>query len=263
MKTKLNNTMFLVDTHTHLYLPQFEEDRAAVLDHAIEKGINRFYLPAIESSTHDATIALETAYPKQCFAMMGLHPCSVKENFEEELATVRTWLERRPFCAVGEIGLDLYWDKTFFEQQKEAFVRQMQWAKEFDIPIVIHSRESTWECIELVRAEKTDKLRGIFHCFGGSVEEANAIIDLGFLLGIGGVLTYKKSGLDVTLQHIDLKHLVLETDSPYLAPVPFRGKRNESAYLFNVAQKLAEVKGVSIEEVAAVTTRNALNCFGE
>ncbi len=254
--------MFLIDTHTHLYLPQFEEDRATVLDRAIEKGVHRFYLPAIESRTHDATIALETAYPNQCFAMMGLHPCSVKENVEEELAVVRAWLERRPFCAVGEIGLDLYWDKTFFEQQKEAFVRQMQWAKEFDIPIVIHSRESTWECIELVRAEKTDALRGIFHCFGGSVEEANAITDLGFLLGIGGVLTYKKSGLDATLQHIDLKHLVLETDAPYLAPVPYRGKRNESAYLFDVAQKLAEVKGVSIEEVAAITNKNALNCFG-
>jgi TatD DNase family protein len=255
--------MQLIDTHTHLYLPQFEEDCKAVLDRAMEQGICRFYLPAIESRTHDATLALESNYPDHCFAMMGLHPCSVKENYEEELAVVRTWLERRSFCAVGEIGLDLYWDKTFFEQQKEAFRRQMQWAKEFDIPIVIHSRESTWECIELVRAEKNDRLRGIFHCFGGTVEEANAITSLGFFLGIGGVLTYKKAGLDTTLQHIDIKHLVLETDSPYLAPVPHRGKRNESAYIFNIAQKLAEVKGISLEEVAAITTANALRCFGQ
>ncbi len=254
--------MKLVDTHTHLYAKAFNGDRDAMIQRAIEQGVEQFFLPNIDGESIEGMLALEAAYPNRCFAMMGLHPCSVKENFKEELATVRQWLDRRKFCAVGEIGIDLYWDKTFFEQQKEAFLTQIQWAIEFDIPIVIHSRESTDIIIEMLKKAKDNRLRGIFHCFGGTEEQAKAIIDLGFLLGIGGVLTYKNSGLGQALQEIDLQHIVLETDAPYLAPVPYRGKRNESAYVRAVAEKLAEVKGVTLEAVAKATTQNAERVFG-
>lgn len=251
----------LVDTHAHLYAAQFDEDRAAVLERAFEEEVKQIYLPNIDSSSIDAMLQLEAAYPEHCFAMMGLHPCSVNENYKQELAIVKEWLDKRAFCAVGEIGLDLYWDKTFFEQQKAAFKQQIEWAKALDVPIVIHSRDSTWEVIELLRALNDEKLRGIFHCFGGTVEEANAIIELGFYLGIGGVLTFKKSILKHTLESIDLKHLVLETDAPYLAPTPYRGKRNESAYVKIVAKQLAAIKKITLEEVAIQTTRNAQNIF--
>lgn len=255
--------MQLIDTHTHLYVQQFEKDRAEVFAKAKEAGVQKFYLPAIDSETHEAMLKLEAAYPEDCFAMMGLHPCSVKANFEKELKIVEEWLQKRPFCAIGEIGIDLHWDTTYFEQQKEAFIRQINWAKDLDVPIVIHSRKSTWEVIEILRAEKDDKLRGIFHCFGGTVEEAEAIIDCGFHLGIGGVLTFKKSGLDKTMEKVDLEHVVLETDSPYLAPTPFRGKRNESAYVTLVAKKLAEIKGVDLAEIARITSENAKKIFVE
>ena len=254
--------MQIIDTHTHLYADQFKSDRAEVIQHAIEQGVDRFYLPNIDSGSIGAMLDLEAAYPEHCFAMMGLHPCSVNENYKEELEIIKRWLDKRSFCAVGEIGVDLYWDKTFFEQQKEAFLTQIDWALELDIPIVIHSRESTSIIIELLKTIDNSKLRGIFHCFGGSPEEAAAIIDLGFLLGIGGVLTFKKSGLDKTMETVDLQHVVLETDSPYLAPTPYRGKRNESAYTRLVAEKLAAVKNSSLEEVAAITTENALKLFG-
>jgi len=202
-------------------------------------------------------LELEKKYPGQCFAMMGLHPCSVKEDYEQELAAVRKWLDKRSFAAVGEIGIDLYWDKTFFEQQKDAFLKQVHWAKELDLPIVIHSREATDIIIDLLAALPEGTARGIFHCFGGSPEQARRIIDLGFYLGIGGVVTFKKSGLDKTLAEIDLEHLVLETDAPYLAPTPYRGKRNESAYIYKVAEKIAEIKERELEEVAQITSRNA------
>lgn len=253
----------LIDTHTHLYVEQFKDDRVETIERALAAGVKRFYLPNIDSEHIDDLLALEAAYPAHCFAMMGLHPCSVKENYEAELATVKEWLDKRPFCAVGEIGIDLYWDKSFFEQQKDAFRRQIQWAKDLDIPIVIHSRESTWEVIAILQEMQDEKLRGIFHCFGGSVEEANAITELGFHLGIGGVLTFKKAKLDETLKQIDLKHIVLETDSPYLAPKPYRGKRNESAYVRIIAEKLAAVKELSLEEISEVTTQNALKIFGK
>ena len=253
--------MELVDTHAHLYLNKFDEDRKKVMQRAADNGINRIYLPNIDRRSIDSMLKMEETYPESCFPMMGLHPCSVKENYLEELEIVENWLKKRSFIAVGEIGLDLYWDKTFFSQQKEAFKKQMNWAKDIDIPIVIHSRESTNEVIEILKEEKTDKLRGIFHCFGGSVEEAKQIIDLGFMLGIGGVLTYKKSGLDQTLTEIGLKNLVLETDAPFLSPVPYRGKRNESAYILNIAERLATIKNISVEEVAKVTTENANNVF--
>ena len=253
--------MHLIDTHAHLYVKQFEGDRAAMIQRAIDNNVKEFYLPNIDSETIEDMLALEAAYPDRCYAMMGLHPCSVKENVEEELQIVKSWLEKRPFCAVGEIGIDLHWDTTFFEQQKQAFRQQIHWAIDLDIPIVIHSRKSTWEVITILREEKHPKLRGIFHCFGGNVEEAVAIIDLGFYLGIGGVLTFKKAGLDKTMEAIDLEHVVLETDAPYLAPTPYRGKRNESAYVHLIADRLATIKGLSLREVTAITSQNAKNIF--
>lgn len=231
------------------------------MQRASDAGVGRVYLPNIDSRTVEAMLAIEAVYPGRCFPMMGMHPCSVKEDYERELSVVRHWLEQRPFCAVGEIGIDLYWDKTFFEAQQKVFTTQVEWALEFDLPIVIHLRDSFDEVVELLKPIRDSRLRGIFHCFGGSVAQAETAISLGFLLGIGGVLTYKKSGLDETLKHIGLEHLVLETDSPYLSPVPYRGKRNETAYVRIVAERLAEVKQVDLDTVAEVTTRNALEMF--
>ncbi|HKK74156.1 MAG TPA: TatD family hydrolase [Saprospiraceae bacterium] len=249
--------MRLIDTHAHLYAEQFDKDRAAMIARAREVGVRQFFLPNIDRNSIPGMLELEKKYPGQCFAMMGLHPCSVKEDYEQELAAVRKWLDKRSFAAVGEIGIDLYWDKTFFEQQKDAFLKQVHWAKELDLPIVIHSREATDIIIDLLAALPEGTARGIFHCFGGSPEQARRIIDLGFYLGIGGVVTFKKSGLDKTLAEIDLEHLVLETDAPYLAPTPYRGKRNESAYIYKVAEKIAEIKERELEEVAQITSRNA------
>ncbi len=253
--------MKLIDTHAHLYLEQFEEDRVEVMQKALQNGVERIYLPNIDSSSIDSMLEMEKKFPGKCFAMIGLHPCSVKENYEEELEIVKKWLDKRKFVAIGEIGIDLYWDKSFFEQQKDAFLRQIEWAKSLGIPIVIHSRDATDVIIELLNPVADERLRGIFHCFTGTVEQANAITEMGFLLGIGGVLTFKNAGLDKTIQEVDLKHLVLETDSPYLAPVPFRGKRNESSYVLNVAKKLAEIKKVELKKIARITTENALNLF--
>ncbi len=254
--------MLLVDTHAHLYLPQFDEDQDDMMQRAFDKGIKQIFLPNIDSSSIEAMLAFEAKYPDHCYAMMGLHPCSVKENYKEELAIVKEWLDRRSFCAVGEIGMDLYWDKTFIEEQKEAFKIQIAWAKEKNIPFVIHSREATEEILTILETINDPELRGIFHCFGGTVEQAERIIALGFYLGIGGVLTFKKAGLDKVLESVSLEHIVLETDSPYLAPTPFRGKRNESAYMHHVATKLASVKMKSIAEVAEITSRNAFEVFG-
>lgn len=251
----------IIDTHSHIYSPDFDDDRDEIIQRAKNNNIKKIFLPNIDSSSIEMLYNTEKLYPGMCIAMMGLHPCSVKENYLKELDIVESELSKRSFSAIGEIGLDYYWDKTFINEQKEAFIRQMNLAKNFDIPIVIHSRDSTEDVISLVRQEKSPKLRGIFHCFGGSVEEAQQITDLGFLLGIGGVLTYKKSGLDQTLKHIDLRHIVLETDAPYLTPVPFRGKRNEPSYITFVAEKLAEAKGMSLEEVCRITTENAENLF--
>ncbi len=252
----------LIDTHAHLYLEQFDEDREEMLQRAKDKGIKKFFLPNVDSSTIEDMLALEEKYPEVCFAMMGLHPCSVKSNYKEELVIVEKWLKKRPFVAVGEIGTDLYWDKTFVEEQKDAFRIQVNWAKDLGVPVVIHCRDSMDLTIDLVQKEQDGRLRGIFHCFGGSLEQAKKIIDLGFYLGIGGVLTFKKSGLDKTVQKIPLEHLVLETDAPYLAPTPFRGKRNESAYIHQIGEKLASVKETTLEEVAKVTSENARKVFG-
>jgi TatD DNase family protein len=255
--------MQLIDTHCHLYSREFTRDLAETLHRAEIEGVEKIYLPAIDSSSLDDLIALEGQYPGKCVGMIGLHPCYVKENFGEELKIVEDWLARRPWVAVGEIGLDFYWDRSFDPQQYTAFHRQIEWALHYKRPIVIHSRESMKESIDVVREHQNGSLGGIFHCFSGTYEMARSIIDLGFYLGIGGVLTYKKSGLAETLAQVPLEHLVLETDAPYLAPVPFRGKRNEPAYLKHIVAALAEVKGVSPEEVAEVTTKNAKKIFGD
>ncbi len=251
----------LIDTHAHLYLHEFDEDRDQMMERALESGVSHFFLPHIDRYSTAALLQLEADYPHQCHAMMGLHPCSVKEDVEEALAHVRSWLEKRPFCAVGEIGLDLYWDKTWWEQQQEAFRRQIRWAKEFGMPIAIHSRDAMDACIDIVKKEKDDRLNGVFHCFSGTLEQARQIIELGFYMGIGGVATYKNGGLDQVIPHTGLEWVVLETDAPYLTPVPHRGKRNESAYLTLIARRVAQLAGTTPEEVADVTSRNALELF--
>jgi len=253
--------MQLIDTHCHIYADTFDTDRQEMIERALKAGVNRMLMPAIDAETHKAMLRLEEQYPGTCRSMMGLHPCSVKANFEEELAIIYKYYEERTFCAVGETGLDFYWDLSFKEQQYQAFHKQIELALHHNIPVVIHSRESTDECVRTVKEHQKGKLKGVFHCFGGSPEQASQIIDLGFYLGIGGVLTFKKSGLDVVLKDIDLKNVVLETDAPYLAPVPFRGKRNECSYLEYVIQKLADIKQISVEEAAAITTANARKLF--
>lgn len=253
--------MTLVDTHCHLYTEDFNADLEAVIVRARENGIKKFYFPAIDSESTAAMLAVEKNHPGECFAMMGLHPCSVKENYKEELKMVEQWLHTRKFVAIGEIGLDFYWDKTFITEQFEAFELQMQWALDRNMPISIHTRNAMQETIDRVKPFAAKGLRGIFHCFGGSYETAIQIINMNFYLGIGGVLTYKNAGLPLTLEKIGLEHMVLETDAPYLTPVPFRGKRNESAYIKLVAEKLAEVKKTSLEKVAVITTANAAKIF--
>lgn len=250
-----------VDTHAHLYLEEYNEDRETVMHRAMDAGVKKVFLPNIDSGTIHAMLDMEKKFPKQAFAMIGLHPGSVKETVEEELKKVKEWLSKRKFAAVGEIGLDFYWDTTFKEQQLHAFSTQIDLALQYDLPIVIHSRNATAECIEMVQDKQNGKLKGIFHCFSGTVMEAKKIIALGFYLGIGGVVTFKKSTLPEVLKRIDLEHLVLETDSPYLTPVPHRGKRNESSYIPFVAEKVAEIKGVSVDDVAKVTTANALELY--
>ena len=255
--------MQLIDTHAHLYAAKFDKDREEMIERALARGINRLYLPNIDSQSIEGMLKLEAQYPAHCFAMMGLHPCSVKENYKEELVIVKKWLDERDFCAVGEIGIDLYWDKTFLAAQKDAFRTQIAWAKELDRPIVIHARESLDIILEIVEEEKDARLRGIFHCFSGDIKQAERVIELGFYMGLGGVLTYKKSTLPEVVEQVDLDYFVLETDAPYLPPVPYRGKRNESSYVYHVAEKLAEVKGLSLEEVARVTTKNAEQIFAK
>ncbi len=253
--------MRIIDTHAHLYSEEFKDDIDLVMERAEKAGVSTVYLPAIDSSETESMLALEERFPGRCIAMMGLHPCYVKENVADELAHVKSWLDKRSFVAVGEIGLDFYWDKTFSEQQYEAFDTQMQWALELNLPIVIHTRNAMQETINRVKPFAQKGLKGIFHCFSGSAESAKQIIDLGFLLGIGGVITYKNAGLPEVLEAVGLEHLVLETDAPYLTPVPFRGKRNESSYLSYIISKLAAIKRVSELEVADITTANAEKLF--
>ena len=255
--------MIIIDTHCHFYAEEFDGDIDEVIKRAKYEGVKKFYLPAIDSSCLEGMLALEKKYPDECIAMIGLHPCYVKENYMDELEIVKQQLAARHFVAVGEIGLDYYWDKTFAEQQQLAFETQMQWAVDYQLPIVIHTRNAMQETINMVKPFAKKGLTGIFHCFSGSYESAKQIVDLGFLLGIGGVVTYKNAGLPQALENIDTEHLVLETDAPYLTPIPFRGKRNESSYLKYIVTKLAEIKQVSIEEIAAITTANAERIFGK
>jgi TatD DNase family protein len=250
--------MRLIDTHAHIYLPEFDADRQSIIEKARESGVDTIVMPAIDASTHQQMLAVEQVF-EHCPSMMGLHPCSVKEDYEAELKIVEDYIRQRGFVAIGEIGLDFYWDKTYTQQQYQAFETQIQWALEKDLPIVIHSRNAMDECIAVVK--KYPGITGIFHCFSGTVEQAQQIIDMGFLLGIGGVVTYKNSGLDKVVASIGIDRLVLETDAPYLAPVPFRGKRNESSYLQAVAQKIAQVTDRPIEEIANITTENARKIF--
>lgn len=254
--------MILTDTHTHLYSEEFDLDRDEMMQRAIAKGVTRFFVPAIDSTCTPSMYELEENYPENVFLMMGLHPCYVKENYLDELNHIETELAKRKFIAIGEIGIDLYWDKSTLEIQKIAFKHQIQLAKKYKLPIVIHCRESFDEIFEVLESERSDDLFGIFHCFTGNFEQAQQAISLNMKLGIGGVVTFKNGKIDQFLHQIDMKHLVLETDSPYLAPVPFRGKRNESSYIALVAEKLATIYGISVEEVAKITTQNSKAIFG-
>lgn len=254
--------MKLVDTHAHVYVKEFAADLGDMIKRAEKQGVTQILMPAIDSETHEEMLRVEQAFPGVCISMMGLHPCSVKQNYAQELKTASEYLSQQKFVAVGEIGLDFYWDITFKDQQYDAFHQQVEWALHYDIPVVIHSRNSTDECIGLVKEHQKGKLKGVFHCFSGTVEQARQVIDAGLHLGIGGVLTYKKAGLDEVLKEIDMNAIVLETDAPYLTPVPFRGKRNECSYISYTAQKLADVKQISLEELATITTKNAQKLFG-
>ena len=253
--------MTMIDTHSHIYLPEFATDKPAMLERAEKEGVKKILLPAIDSSSHEAMLRLEEEMPSRYLSMMGVHPCSIKENYRDELKIAKDYLEKRPFKAVGEIGLDFYWDKTFSAQQYAAFHEQIEWALHFNIPIAIHSRNSTDECIKVVAEHQQGKLKGVFHCFSGDAAQAHQVIDLGFYLGIGGVVTFKNAGLDKVLEDVSMSNIVIETDAPYLAPVPFRGKRNEPSYLKYVVEKIASIKNISVDEVADITTANAEELF--
>jgi TatD DNase family protein len=254
--------MIITDTHTHLYASEFDLDRTETILRAIQNGITRFFIPAIDSSCIQKMYDLESQFPENIFLMMGLHPCYVKENYLDELKIVETELSKRKFYAIGEIGIDLYWDKTTLEFQKKAFKHQIQLAKKYKLPINIHCREAFDEIFEVLESEKSNDLFGIFHCFSGTYEQALHAISLNMKLGIGGVVTFKNGKIDQFLNKIDIKHIVLETDSPYLAPNPFRGKRNESSYLVNVVDKLSEIYSLSIAQIAQITTDNSRAVFG-
>ena len=254
--------MIFTDTHTHLYAEEFLSDRSQSIQQAIDAGISRMFMPNIDVKSIQPMLDVAWSFPQHCFPMMGLHPCSVDEYVEENLFQIQKWFKKRKFYAVGEIGLDYYWSLDFKEQQIIAFKKQLQWAINLNLPVVLHSRNSIDEMIAILKHMQHPNLRGIFHCFSGNEEQAKQITALGFYLGIGGVLTYKNSGLDKAIENIPLENLVLETDSPYLPPVPYRGKRNESIYVIEVAKKLAELKNVSLEKVAEITTANSKNIFG-
>jgi len=253
--------MILVDTHSHIYLPEFNKDRADVIYNSDKQNIKHIFLPNIDSSSIESLLELSDKYPKRIYPMMGLHPTSAEDDYENELQIVKDWLNKKKFFAIGEIGLDYYWDTSFKEEQIIAFKTQLNLALEFDLPVVIHVRDAFDDALEIINKPEYDNLKGIFHCFTGNIEQANNIINRGLKLGIGGIVTFKNAGIDKVVEQIDLKHLVLETDSPYLAPVPKRGKRNESTYLYYIAKKVAELKNTSIDEVAKITTQNASEIF--
>ncbi len=252
----------IIDTHSHVYLPEFDSDRSEMLARAENERIGLILMPAIDAKAHSGMLKTEEDFGARCLSMMGLHPCSVNEGYKEELKIVREYFGKRRFVAVGETGLDFYWDRTFTNEQYESFRIQIEMALQYDIPVVIHSRNSIDECIKVISEMQNGNLKGVFHCFSGNIEQAKQIVDLGFYLGIGGVITFKNSGLDRVMADIDMKNVVLETDAPYLAPVPFRGKRNECSYLKYVVDKLSEVKNISKEEIENITTENAKKLFG-
>lgn len=254
--------MHFIDTHAHVYAAELTSDLDLVMKNALAIGINKIIMPAIDSSSLDAMLKVEQQFPENCIAMMGLHPCYVKENYKEELKLVEEWIGKRKFIAIGEIGLDFYWDKTFTKEQHIVFETQMQWALDLNLPIAIHTRNAMGETIEAVKPFAKKGLRGVFHCFSGSKESAEQIIGMGFHLGLGGVLTYKNAGVAEAVKDIPIEYFVLETDAPYLAPVPYRGKTNEPAYMLEVAKKLAEIKSLPLHEIAAITTSNAEKLFG-
>ncbi len=253
--------MILTDTHTHLYLDDFEKDREQIINNALENGVERMLLPNIDSTTLYDMKALATAFPEYCFPMMGLYPTSVKEDYEKELALVEQELATGNYCGVGEIGIDLYWDSSFEEAQKKAFRKQLQLAKKYRLAVSIHTRNAFDLTCQIVKEELTDDLKGVFHCFTGTTDDAKQIMDIGFKMGIGGIVTFKNSGLAEVVARLPLEALVLETDAPYLTPVPFRGKRNQSAYLLYVAKKIAVVKNIPVDMVAEITSRTAENLF--
>ena len=252
----------ITDTHTHLYSNQFNEDQKEMILRAKNAGVSRFFIPAIDSSYTDSMLKLEEDYPLDMYLMMGLHPTSVNENYAEELAHVREWIDKKDFYAIGEIGIDLYWDRSFLIEQQEAFRTQIKWAKEKKLPIAIHCREAFDEIFEILEAEKGDDLRGIFHCFTGTKEQAEQAISYNMKLGIGGVATFKNGKIDTFLNEIDIQHIVLETDAPYLAPTPNRGKRNESAFITHVIDKLVGIYKLSFKEISEITTQNSKDIFG-
>ena len=252
--------MFITDTHTHLYLEQFEDDIETVINDAINVGVNKFFLPAISSKYNDSMINLKKKYNKNIFLMAGLHPCYVNKDFENEILQVEKLIKENEIVAVGEIGIDLYWDKSNLALQKEAFLAQIKIAQENDLPIVIHCRESFNEIYHIIKKENL--INGIFHCFSGNLEQAKKITSLGLKLGIGGVLTFKNGGIDKFLHQINIENIVLETDSPYLSPTPLRGKRNESANLIHIAKKLSEIYNIPLSEIARITSSNSKSVFG-
>lgn len=251
----------MIDTHAHIYAAEFDHDRDEVVLRAKTQGIEKILLPNINLDSILPMLATEAAYPDICHSMMGLHPCYVDENVEQTLTVIESWFDKHPFIAVGEIGIDLYWDKTFKAQQEKAFITQLNWAKERDLPVVIHTRDSINEALQLLAKEQDGSLAGVFHCFGGSIEEAKAINDLGFHLGLGGVSTFKNGGMDVVIPQLNLQWVILETDCPYLAPVPHRGKRNEPAYTQLVAQRVAQLTDRSLDEIQTITNLNANSLF--
>lgn len=252
---------FWIDTHAHIFAKEFEADRTDMMQRAQDNAVGKIFMPNIDHTTIDSMLDLERKYPAVCYPMMGLHPCHVKKDFEKELYEVESWLNKRKFSAVGEMGTDLYWDKTFWNQQVEAFTIQVGLAKKHNLPIVVHCRESIDQTLDLVEKLQDGKLKGVFHCFTGSKEQAERLTKLGFYFGIGGVATFKKSGLDTVIPHIPLDRIILETDSPYLAPTPHRGKRNEPAYIPLIGQRVAELKNSNLAEVQQATTKNALTLF--
>lgn len=254
--------MLLTDTHTHQYYEKDLTKRAEQMQRCFDNGVKRLFLPNVDVASIAMIDEMVKTYPEHCFAMAGLHPCDVKEDYQSVLSEIYASIADRKIYAIGEIGIDLYWDKTTLGIQQDAFKQQIEWAKQLDLPFVIHCREAFDEVFEVLEETKHEKMRGIFHCFTGNVEQGKRAIGLGFYLGIGGVVTYKKAGLDLVLADIPLEHIVLETDSPFLAPVPFRGKQNESSYLLHVAQKVADIYVKDVEEIAEITTENSRKIFG-